>query len=437
MKNVAVVGLGFVGLTLSVVASKKGFKTYGIDVNENILNSIKSCKAHFHENGINSAIESVYNEFLFVSDSFERFKVNRFKYIIITVGTPLKDGKKPNLDHLISALKVIKPIYDGSQLLILRSTVSVGTTRQIVLPYICKEYGLNPKDVLLSFCPERTVEGNALQELCELPQIIGALNQKSYELSENFFRKITPTLLKVDSIEAAELVKLFNNTYRDIEFSVGNYFNQIAQSFGINGVDLIKSANYLYPRSKIALPGLVGGPCLEKDSYILVDKMPNNKGKDFVLGARKHNESIDKLVAEWIIGNINSENINRIGLSGMAFKGIPETSDLRGSPSINILRYLQSKTNINYRIHDYLVPIDELNDYSQGYNCFEEFCKDLELLVILTNSKKYKNYSSVHLKKFLKPKCIIFDLWGVLDFSYQKNFKVTTLGDMFKEGARY
>ena len=71
-------------------------------------------------------------------------------------------------------------------------------------------------------------------------------------------------MLRVDSLEAAELVKLFNNTYRDIEFSVGNYFNQIAQSFGINGVDLIKSANYLYPRSKIALPGLVGGPCLKK-----------------------------------------------------------------------------------------------------------------------------------------------------------------------------
>ena len=107
------------------------------------------------------------------------------------MGTPLKEGKKPNLDHLISALKVIKPIYDGSQLLILRSTVSVGTTRQIVLPYICKEYGLNSEDVLLSFCPERTVEGNALKELCELPQIIGSLNQKSYELSENFLEKIT------------------------------------------------------------------------------------------------------------------------------------------------------------------------------------------------------------------------------------------------------
>ena len=111
--------------------------------------------------------------------------------------------------------------------------------------------------------------------------------------------------------------------------------------------------------------------------------------------------------------------------------------DLRGSPSINILRYLQSKTNINYRIHDYLVPLDELNNYSKGFSCFEEFCEDLELLVILTNTKKYKNYSSVHLKKFLNAKCIIFDLWGVLDSLVTKKiFKVTTLGDMFLEGDR-
>ena len=152
---------------------------------------------------------------------------------------------------------------------------------------------INENKILLCFCPERTIEGNALDELSELPQIIGGLNSNSYNAAEDFFRKITPTILSVESLEAAELVKLFNNTYRDIEFSTGNYFNRIAQSFGINGVSLIKTANYLYPRSKIALPGLVGGPCLEKDSYILVHEMPDNKGKDFVLGARNHNESMN------------------------------------------------------------------------------------------------------------------------------------------------
>lgn len=431
MKKVAIVGLGFVGLTLSVVSAKKGFETYGIDLDPQILDSIKKGKAHFHEIGIETAIESIIENNFFVSNSFEDFKNIKFDYIIITVGTPLKENKKPNLDHLISAIKVIQPIYDGSQLLILRSTVSVGTTRKIVLPYLTEKYNLNNNDILLAFCPERTIEGNAIQELTELPQIIGGLNEKSYNMAEDFFRKITPTLLRVDSLEAAELVKLFNNTYRDIEFSVGNYFNQIAQSFSINGVDLIKAANYLYPRSKIALPGLVGGPCLEKDSYILVDEMPDNKGKDFVLGARKHNESLDQLVSDWIISKIKTNKLKNIGLSGMAFKGNPDTSDLRGSPSINILQKLQSVNQINYRIHDYVVPKKDLEYYSQAYDSFEEFCQGLDLLVILTNNKRYNNFSTITLKKLLQSSCLIFDLWGVLDLGYDKEFNVTTLGDMF------
>ena len=119
-----------------------------------------------------------------------------------------------------------------------------------------------------------------------IPQIIGPNNEESFNKSEELFRQITPTVLRVESLEAAELVKLFNNTYRDIHFSIGNYFNEIAQSFGINGVNLIETANYQYNRSSIAKPGLVGGPCLEKDSYILVNNMVNSRGKDFVLGAR-------------------------------------------------------------------------------------------------------------------------------------------------------
>ncbi len=431
MKNVAIVGLGFVGLTLSVVSSKRGFNTYGIDLDKTILDGIKKGKAHFHEDGINSAIQSIYNQSFFISDTFEDFKEIKFDFIIITVGTPLKENKKPNLDYLLSAIKSIKPIYNGEQLIILRSTVSVGTTRGNVLPFLVDEYNLKEEEILLSFCPERTIEGNAINELSQLPQIIGALNENSYNLSEDFFRKITPTLLRVDSLEAAELVKLFNNTYRDIEFSVGNYFNQIAQSFGINGVNLIKSANYLYPRSKIALPGLVGGPCLEKDSYILVDKMPDNKGKDFVIGARNNNESIDKLIGDWILSKISSESIQNVGLSGMAFKGSPETSDLRGSPSINILKYIQNLSSVKFRIHDYLVAIEELNSYAKGFESFELFCKDLDLLVILTNNNRYKKYSSLYLKNFLNKNCLIFDLWGILDLGNEDDFKITTLGDMF------
>ena len=431
MSNVAVVGLGYVGLTLSILASKKGYKVFGIDTNSEILDQLSIDKSHFYEKDIDALIQSVSGNSFFFGKEFGDFEDINFSYIIITVGTPISDNKKLNLEDILSAIDAIKPIYDGTQLVILRSTVSVGTTRKVVLPYLSKMVNINEDKILLCFCPERTIEGNALDELSELPQIIGSLNSNSYNAAENFFRKITPTILSVESLEAAELVKLFNNAYRDIEFSIGNYFNRIAQSFGINGVSLIKTANYLYPRSKIALPGLVGGPCLEKDSYILVHEMPDNKGKDFVLGARNHNESIDIYICDWILNHLEDCSIKKIGLTGMAFKGTPDTSDLRGSPSLNILKIMKKRGIKNIRVHDYLVSQDELTQIGDSYESMDDFLKDLDILVILTNNRRYKTLTSKYLESKLSKSSIILDIWGVLDLGSENSIQITTLGNMF------
>ncbi len=431
MKNVAVVGLGFVGLTLSVVAAKKGYSVYGIDTNELILKELGNSKAHFYEKDIDAAIQTVQGNSFYFDKNFNSYKDINFGYIIITVGTPISEDKKLNLNYILSALDAIKPIYDGSQLIILRSTVSVGTTRKVVLPHLSKMIKKDPESISLAFCPERTIEGNAINELSELPQIIGGLNKYSSDSAEEFFRKITPTILNVESLEAAELVKLFNNTYRDIEFSTGNYFNRIAQSFGINGVSLIKTANYLYPRSKIALPGLVGGPCLEKDSYILVHEMPQNKGKDFVLGARKHNESIDSHICEWIIDKLKDDKFRSIGITGMAFKGTPDTSDLRGSPSLNIVNKLKNYGIEKIGLHDYLISPEELKTYGDAAESLDSFLENLDILVILTNNRRYKTLTSNFLKGKLNNSSVIFDVWGVLDFGLDSPIEITTLGDMF------
>ena len=282
MANVGVIGLGYVGLTLSIIAAKKGLNVYGIENNKDTLTSIKSGKAHFFEKGLDNALSNVLGKKLFIDEKFDK-KIN-FDYFIFTVGSPLyPETKVHNTDYVADAIASIEDFYTGNELVILRSTVSVGVTRKIVLPLLSKISGVDQEKILLSFCPERTIEGDALSELITIPQIIGPNNEESFNKSEELFRQITPTVLRVESLEAAELVKLFNNTYRDIHFSIGNYFNEIAQSFGINGVNLIETANYQYNRSSIAKPGLVGGPCLEKDSYILVNNMVNSRGKDFVL----------------------------------------------------------------------------------------------------------------------------------------------------------
>lgn len=430
--NVGIIGLGYVGLTLAVVASLKKFKVYGVERSNHIKESLRKKTAHFYEPGLNTLLANHIDKNLFVVDKFdESQKINVF---IITVGTPLFGEKKqPNLDYIRSAMEQLRGIYTGEQLIILRSTISVGTTANVVLPFLSQLCGKKQEDLHVAFCPERTIEGKAVRELQELPQIIGANNRRSLVLAENFFREITPTIIKVDSLEAAELIKLFNNTYRDTHFAIGNVFNEIAQSFGINGVKLIRAANVGYDRSHIPVPGFVGGPCLEKDPYILTDNMKDSDGKQFVINARKYNESLEDRIVSWTLKICERYKLpKKICVSGLAFKGTPDTSDLRGSSSINICKKLNS-LGFDLTLHDFLAFGEEVDSYQVGKFKDDIYaaCSKHSVLLILNNNSRYAKLDVTRLITGMNDNTIILDAWGAIDYFENVDdhqVKVYTLG---------
>ena len=202
-----------------------------------------------------------------------------FDYFVVTVGTPLaKTGLKiPNMSVLDNSIKSIAPHVTSESLVILRSTIPVGSSR-MTERHICKINGLN--SINISFCPERTAEGSALTELRALPQVISGNTNKAILKAKAFFEHLVDEIVCASSLEEAELTKLFNNTYRDAIFAIANTFNKIAQSFNVDGMAAINNANYNYPRSSIPKPGFVAGPCLEKDAYILSSEMKDGDLKD-------------------------------------------------------------------------------------------------------------------------------------------------------------
>lgn len=413
--NVALVGLGYVGLTLAVVSALKGHKVFGIDRNEDILRKIQSGEAHFYEAGINEIISATVDKSLFVSKEFD-LKIN-VDVIVITVGTPVDESKEPIYESIKTAIDSIKNIYDGSQLVILRSTVSVGVSRKIVLPRLSEISGIDSTKLRLAFCPERTIEGNAIKELKELPQIIGANNSEALQMAENYFRTLTPTVIRVESLEESELIKLFNNTYRDVHFSIGNIFNEIAQACGADGFNLIKVANMGYSRSNIANPGLVGGPCLTKDAHILVSGMSPSSGVNFVKGAREYNESMETKICDWLERlSLRHDAGRTVSVSGLAFKGVPETSDLRDSPSVRICRELK-KRDFVLRLHDFTASEQEINDLGLGeyFENIENLINDQSILLVLNNHNKYKAVDSRALVRLMRASPIIFDSWAVIE----------------------
>jgi UDP-N-acetyl-D-mannosaminuronic acid dehydrogenase len=241
-------------------------------------------------------------------------------------------------------------------------------------------------------------------------------------------------VVEAKTLEEAELIKLYCNVYRDMTFAIGNAFCMAAQEFGVDGVSAIEHANYGYARSNIAKPGFVAGPCLEKDAYILINNMPECDSRNFILAARKFNESLEDIVVRWVREKVGEPSDDKvIALSGMAFKGQPETSDLRGSSSVYIAEKLK-EAGYKMNLHDFVALPEEMEALKLGtvYNELHDACANAKVLLVLNNHKKYGSVMDDPAFHNSKGGFEILDSWGACtELYYCDEVKISTLGNMF------
>ncbi len=418
IKNICVIGMGFIGTTLAAVLAEAGFEVYGIEKDKEKLERLKQAKPHFHENGLPEVLADQLGKNLFIFDKIPADK--KIDAFIIAVATPVdNDTKKPNLDYVKSAINDLLPHLKEGQLVVLRSTVPVGATRKVVLPML-KEKCSN---VFLSFCPERTIEGRALEELKTLPQIIGGFDEESAELSTQLFSQITPAIVRVKSLETAEIIKLVNNSYRDFNFAFANQTALICKNLGLDAKEVVESANFGYKRSNISQPGFVaggkagfvGGVCLEKDPYILIDSSGLDGG--LIKAARELNEGLTSHVFERAIEHLKNKNISlenaNIFISGFAFKGHPETDDMRGSPTLRLLEFFKNSQIKNIYGHDFVVKKEDIEKLEVKFCSVEEAFKTADVLIFMNNHKKYNDISVGNLTENMKENSLLFDGWQI------------------------
>ncbi len=431
-KNICIVGLGYVGLTLAVHAAKNGYRVFGVEILDETYEVLSKGKCHFHEPGIEELLKSLLNKNLFISKKIPSNE--KMDIFIVTVGTPLAPElpKKPNIDILDRAINSFKSFINEDSLILLRSTIPVGTTRKIEQSLL-KELRL--KSVNISFCPERTAEGKALVELRSLPQIISGNNKKSLMMARLFFEPLTDEIVNSASLEEAELIKLLNNTYRDACFAISNTFNEIAQSFNVDGNGAIERANFHYPRSDIPMPGFVAGPCLEKDAYILASNVENSRLKTFLLSIRSANENVEDHLSRSLVDLLKKDKFKKIIISGLAFKGVPQTNDMRGSSSIKILEKLKSfKENIV--VHDFMNSKDQINSIisfdALEPDGFTNKNKELyDLIIIMNNNPQYKK---IETQQFIQSQIDngskVLDVWNVMELENQLTITNFFIGEM-------
>ena len=414
-RTVAVIGMGYVGLTLATSLANKGHIVTGIDTNKRIIKNLTFGKTDIYEPGLStilkSNIKSKKIRFLSFLDSF------KYDIYIIGVGTPIYNGR-PNLKYLkLSAVSISKKLKTGDQIM-LRSTVPVGTTRNIIIKILEKGSNLKAgKDFYVSFTPERTVEGNALYELRNLPQIIGGYSGACSKASADFWSTFTRKIIKVESLEAAELIKLANNTFRDVSFAFSNELALKCNEHNINAFALINAANDGYPRNQIPQPSPgVGGSCLTKDPILYSTNKKGTINSSLGTYGRRVNKQAGNFVLKVL--NVFSKKINKpvtnmnILIVGLTFKGEPENYDIRFSVPVEVYNKLRNKCK-NIFLWDGMIKKKHnlINDLISETELEKKINKIDAILFLNNNKKNLKVFERIRGNNIK----LIFDGWNQLD----------------------
>ena len=413
-RKVCVMGLGYVGLTLATVMADVGFQVTGVEIREDVLEKLRRGEPHFHEPGLADKLRRVVG--------LGRLEVEQHipkgddsRVYIITVGTPLSSDRKARMDMIANVSREVAQHMNAGDMVVMRSTVKIGTTRNVVVP-ILDSTGL---DYDLAFCPERTLEGQALLELRRLPQIVGGVTPRANVRAAQLFMFLTPTVVRVSNVETAEMIKLVDNAQRDVQFAYANEVARLCDAIGISAAEVISAGRRGYPRTNLPMPGPVGGPCLEKDSYILSEGLEAlGVRPDITMTARALNEQQIVDVAQHLasvatqLSDMPAKPV--VTVAGLAFKGRPATDDLRGTTARPLVLALKAAfPSASFRGYDPVVGADGIRSLGlEPTSSLEEAYAGTNLLIIHNNHPCFSNMSVEKLADAMARPGIIYDFWN-------------------------
>jgi UDP-N-acetyl-D-mannosaminuronic acid dehydrogenase len=414
-QKICILGLGYVGLTLAVAMADAGFRVHGIERRQEVVDLLNEGRAHFWEPRLDDKLKRVVDKGVLTvsTDVDPDFPASVY---ILTVGTPLGKDGQAFLGAVQRAAAQVGSVMADDALVILRSTVKLGTARNVVAPVLAE----SGRRFELAVCPERTLEGKALIELNQLPQIIGADDAETRQRCVQLFGVLTPTTIALSSLEAAELTKLVDNTYRDVMFAFSNEIAQLCGHAGLSAHEIISAGKLGYPRTNVALPGPVGGPCLEKDPHILVESAKQwGVTMGITAAARAVNEaqpteSVRLLKDRWHAAG--GGDAPRIALCGLAFKGVPATDDLRGTMATPILAALRDAFPGSEIVgFDPVVPEAAAHEFFDIPTAatLQGACAGAGIVVLANNHPAFAAVDLPHLAAPMASPGIIYDYWNM------------------------
>lgn len=339
VNKICVVGLGYIGLPTASMFASHGFQVHGVDVNPTVIETLKSGRIHIEEPGLATVVNAAIKS----GNLTVNLKPAEADVFIIAVPTPYhhSDGGVPTADmsYVKSATQSILPFLKKGNLVILESTSPAGTTRDLIAPLI-EEKGFVPgRDVGVAYCPERVIPGQALKELIGNDRVIGAIDQAWGEHTRKLYKSFVAGEVFITEPTVAEMVKLLENTYRDVNIALANEVALLCEKLGINAWEVIQIANR-HPRVNVHRPGPgVGGHCISVDPWFIVEKFPDDA--NLIHLARTINDKMPHYVAQTALRLLQDVANPKVTVLGLAYKG--NVDDDRESPAVAVVRLLKQQ----------------------------------------------------------------------------------------------
>ena len=394
MKSICVIGIGYVGLPTAAMFASKGHKVIGYDLNEKAVNALNKGEIIIEEPGLGDLVKDVVSEGNLTATTECPDGCDVY---IIAVPTPINEDKTADMRFVESATRAVVPHVRKGAIVILESTSPPRTVEDLMLP-ILKETGLEiGEELLVAHSPERILPGKVIEELRTNSRIVGGINEKSSLAVKEVYESIVEGEIFITTSTTAEMCKLMENTFRDVNIALANELAKMSEELGVNCWDVIRFANQ-HPRVNLLQPGPgVGGHCIALDPWFLVEKSKNAK---LILQSRLNNDSMPEFVLnkiENIVGGLGEDKT--VALYGVTYK--PNIDDVRESPIMHLLDMLKNK-NVNVKVCDPHAAEKVENNFD-----IYDAAKDADIVVLGVNHDEFKDVDFAKLAEGMKNKNIL------------------------------
>ena len=382
MSRINVVGLGYIGLPTALAMASHGLEVVGTDYNKELVATLNAGKTTFEEDGLDELFAAAVEKGI----KFTTEYISTDMYIV-SVPTPYeKANKKIDPSYVVAAVKSVMQVCPKGAIVVIESTVSPGTIDRYVKPVIEENGFVLGEDIHIVHAPERILPGNMIYELKHNSRTIGADEKEIGEKVKEVYSSFCEAEIVVTDIRTAEMTKVVENTYRDINIAFANELTKICRSDNMDVYEIIRIANK-HPRVNILQPGPgVGGHCISVDPWFLVGDYPGLA--NIILAARKINDSMPEFVLKrisQIMDEHGIEDVSKVGLYGLTYK--EDVDDVRESPTLQMLECMKKHLATGVKVYDPYVKKDIVKNQ---YHDFDQFLADVEIVVLLVSHQEIK-----------------------------------------------